>query len=170
MHQIYNNENDYAWQKKGKEGTKQVSANTGRRQLNIFWALNPLSYEVTSIITEANCDIESMKVFFSEIRKEYGEKPITIFLDNARYQRAYETQDHAKNLNITLEFLPPYSPNLNLIERLWKFTKKKCFKNRYYEDFQTFEKTLRDFLWNLWVYRNELETLLTLNFEIIKAS
>jgi transposase len=57
-----------------------------------------------------------MKVFFSEIRKEYGENPITVFLDNARYQRAYEAQNHAKSLHITLEFLPPYSPNMDLIE------------------------------------------------------
>ncbi len=99
---------------------------------------------------------------------ERYEKYIIIFLDNARYQRAYETQNYANSLNIHLEFLPPYSPNLNLIERLWKFTKKKCFKNKYYEDFNTFEKTLIDFLWNLWLYKNELETLLTLNFEIIR--
>jgi len=65
---------------------------------------------------------ESIKVFLNEVKKTYPKaKEIKIFLDNARYQRNYEVQEHAEILGITLEFMPPYSPNLCLIERLWKF-------------------------------------------------
>lgn len=170
MHQIHNNENGHVWQRKGKSGTKQVQANTGRRRLNIIGALNPLTLQPTTFLTEANCDIETMKIFFSEMRKEYADKHLVVFLDNARYQRAYETQEYAKQLNITLNFLPPYSPNLNLIERLWKFLKKKLFKNRYYEAFHEFEAVIVSFFRNIDQYKDELKKLLTLNFEIIKAS
>jgi len=64
-------------------------------------------------------------------------------------------------------FLPPYSPNLNLIERLWKFLKKKIRKNEYYNTFEKFKKAIHEFFKNIEQYRSELEKLLTLKFEII---
>jgi transposase len=72
----------------------------------------------------------------------------------------------ATQLNITLCFLPAYSPNLNLIERLWKFVKKKSLYGKFYENFQLFQdaiiNTLNDA--NL-SYQSELETLLNLKFQ-----
>jgi len=131
MHQTHNNENGHLWQIKGKEGTRQVRSNTGRRRLNILGALNLVDLDIVPFITEENCHKETIKVFLREVRKTYPKaKNITIFLDNARYQRNYEVIEHAKTLNITLIFMPPYSPNLCLIERLWKFFKKKVIKNR----------------------------------------
>ena len=64
--------------------------------------------------------------------------PITLVLDNARYQKCKVVQDFANSLGIELLYLPPYSPNLNLIERLWKFVKKKCLYAKYYEEFAQF--------------------------------
>ncbi len=170
MHQIHNNENGYTWQKKGKEGTRQVRSNTGRRRLNILGAINMINLDIVPFLTETNCNKETIKVFLNEVKKTYPKaEEIKIFLDNAGYQRNYEVQDYAKELGITLEFMPPYSPNLCLIERLWKFFKKKVMKNTYYESFSEFF----DFVCNFFSVENwdkmkpELETLLTLNFEII---
>ncbi|SMG65551.1 [similarity to] transposase, partial [methanotrophic bacterial endosymbiont of Bathymodiolus sp.] len=59
-----------------------------------------------------------------------------------------KVMDKAKELGIHLLFLPPYSPNLNLIERLWKFTKKKCLYNKYYESFHNFKEAINDCLNN----------------------
>ena len=63
-------------------------------------------------------------------------------------------------------FLPPYSPNLNLIERLWKFFRKKILYHRYYPDLAEFKSVTLAFFKNLPTYREELRTLLTENFEI----
>jgi len=168
MHQIHNNENGYLWQIKGKEGTKQVPSNTGRRRLNILGAINIVNLDIVPFITEENCNKETIKVFFNEVKKKYSKaEKITIFLDNARYQRNYEVQEYAQELGITLCFMPPYSPNLCLIERLWKFFKKKVIKNQYYETFEEFYNFVCQFFQNWDTWKSELETLLTLKFEII---
>lgn len=173
MHQIHNNENDYCWQEKGKLWTKNVLSNSGRRRLNIIGALNADSLIPTILLTEDNCDTEMIKSFLMEVRREYPvykHKSITIFLDNARYNKSYETQAFAISLWIKLKFLPPYSPNLNLIERLWRFFKKKMMKNKYYPTFEEFYKKIIKFFQNIEIYMDELISLLTLNFEVIKAS
>jgi len=168
MHQIHNNENGYMWQIKGKAGTKQISSNTGRRRLNILGAINMANLDIVPFITEANCDKESIKIFLNEVKKTYSQaEEIVIFLDNARYQRNYEVQEYAEELGIRLEFMPPYSPNLCLIERLWKFFKKKVVRNNYHETWNKFYDFVCKFFqdWEKW--KPELESLLTLNFEII---
>ncbi len=171
MHQIHNNENAYCWQETGKAGTIQVRANSGRRRLNIMGALNPLTLRPTIFLSEDNCDKEMMKVFLQEIRSEYPQpQRIVIILDNARFQRAYEVQQEAERLDITLEFLPPYAPNLNLVERLWKYFKKEVMQNSYYPTFDDFLTRTVEFFRTIESRRLDLETLLTLKFEIIKAS
>ena len=75
------------------------------------------------------------------IAREYAGKRIHIVLDNARYQKCEMISSLAKELAIDLVFLPPYSPNLNLIERLWKFTKGKL-RVKYYGDFDTFRNAI----------------------------
>jgi transposase len=89
--------------------------------------------------------------------------PITIVLDTARYQRGRRVREHAASLGIELLFLPPYSPNLNLIERFWKFVKKYClYSLKYYEKFEPFKQTISDCLaLTLTKYKNELKSLLT---------
>jgi hypothetical protein len=108
MHQIHNNENDYAWQVKGIEGTKQVLANTGRRRLNIIGAINAVSFKPTILLTEENCCAEVIEAFLEEIKCQYSQaSTICIILDNARYQRSNLVQQKAKYLNIDLIYLPP---------------------------------------------------------------
>lgn len=172
VHQIHNNENDYEWQIKGKDQTRNVRANTGRRRINVIGGLNPVTRRPITLVTEANCDQETLMVFLDEIRKEYtdDEKAVHIFLDNARYNRAYRVQAKAEELNIKLHYLPPYSPNLNLIERLWKFFKKEVVKNKYYATFQEFHDAIVRFFHDIPIHDRELETLLSLKFEIILES
>ena len=68
---------------------------------------------------------------------EYGDREIHLVLDNARYQKCKIVQEMASSLDIQLEYIPPYSPNLNLIERLWKFVKAEL-RTKYYDDFSLF--------------------------------
>ena len=136
--------------------------------MTILGALNPISLKPTALVTESNCDQEAMKVFLNEIRKEYpNADTIYAILDNARYHYAESVKEKAKELKIKLIFLPPYCPNLNLIERLWKFLKKKLKKNKFYDTFEKFTEAIYKFFKNIKQYKEELKRLLTLNFEII---
>lgn len=171
MHQIHNNENDYAWQFKGINGTKQVLANTGRRRLNIIGAINPVSFKPTILLTEANCSAEVIEAFLEEVKCQYNQaSTICIILDNARYQRSNAVQQKAKCLNIDLIYLPPYSPNLNLIEQLWRYFKKKVIKNTYYENYERFEEAVDQFFKSFESQLSDIKTLLNFKFGIIKAS
>ena len=97
--------------------------------------------------------------------------PLTVVLDNARYQRCKLVLAHAASLGIELLFLPPYSPNLNLIERLWKFVKKQCLYSTYYDKFDQFKQAISDCLENASVkHKNELNSLLTLNFQTFEKA
>ena len=97
--------------------------------------------------------------------------PITIVLDNARYQKCKIVSELAKLLNIELMYLPAYSPNLNLIERLWKFVKKKCLWSKYYPNFQEFKTAISICLNQTHTtYKDELASLLALKFQSFKKA
>lgn len=160
--------NGYCWQEKGKLNTKVFESNSGRKRVSILGALNPLTLKPTAIVTEDNCDKETMCKFLEELRNDYQSSgTIYALLDNAKYNHAKLVKQKAAELRIELIYLPAYSPNLNLIERLWKFLKKKLKKNVYYNTFKKFLNAIYDFFKNIDIYRDELEKLLTLNFEII---
>lgn len=170
-HQIYNVKNGYTWQLKGKDNTVRLHSNTGRRRLNILGALNPLSLEITTVITEDNCNTELMMLFVEEIKKKYHYcDKIYLVLDNASYNHSYIIQEFSDDLGIELIYLPPYSPNLNLIERFWKFFISKVIKNRYYKVFDDFFYEILNFLANTNDYVEDLKRLITMNFEIIKET
>jgi transposase len=95
--------------------------------------------------------------------------PITLVLDNARYQKNAYILEVAHSLNIELLYLPPYSPNLNLIERLWKFVKKEVLYSKYYEDFPAFQAAISTCLAQTHTtHKQDLDSLLTLNFQTFK--
>lgn len=171
MHQIHNVENDYAWQEIGRAGTKEIPSNTGRRRLNIIGAINPITLEPTILLEEENCNADSIARLLEAIKGQYAQaETICLILDNARYQKGVTAKSKAEELGIDLVYLPPYSPNLNLIERLWKFFKKKVMKNKYYKDFATFRNAIEQFFKDFSQYKKQLTKLLNFKFGIIKAT
>lgn len=85
--------------------------------------------------------------FLKKIEKAYPNKrKIHLFLDNARYYKNKEVLGYVKTSKIELHFLPPYSPNLNPIERVWKWMKEKVTYNTYYEEFDDFKQAIFGFL------------------------
>jgi len=87
-------------------------------------------------------------------------------LDNARYQRNHVVQSLAADLGIRLLFLPPYSPNLNLIERLWGFAKRQSVYGKYHADFASFQTAIDSTLASLsTTHASKLESLMTLSFQ-----
>ena len=92
--------------------------------------------------------------------------PITLILDNARNQKCKLVWALAESFEIELLYLPPYSPNLNLIERLWKFVKKQCLYSKYYSEFVDFKKAITDCLNQTdTTHKQKLDSLLTLRFQ-----
>ena len=147
-----------------------LESNTGRKRISILGALNPVSYELTSLIVEGMVDKEVTKVALKNIRETYNdEKEIIIVMDNAAYNRAYPVQDYAKELNIKIKYLPPYSPNLNLVERIWKFLKSKL-KNKYIEKYKDFKLWINNFFKDFPKYKNEAQKLVANKIQIIKEA
>jgi transposase len=146
-----------------------VRTSPGRQRYNVLGAIDSHNQELISIRTTENINSASVTLLFEKIRKKYPEGEITLVMDNARYQRCHFVQDYAIEQGIDLLFLPPYSPNLNLIERLWKLTKRRCLTNRYYKDFKSFCGAIDTCLDDLsGPLKEELTSLMTLNFQFFQ--
>ena len=125
-----------------------------------------MTHTVITVSNDSYINSQSVCKLLSKLRQANGSRPVTVFLDNAPYQRAAIVQDKAEELSIDLQFLPSYSPNLNLIERFWKFVKQRCLYSKYYETFDIFSSTIRDFVSTAnKQHKAELQTLLTPNFQ-----
>ena len=108
-----------------------VETSSGRYRLNVLGALNAVTKEMITVINTTYINSWSVVELMRKIREIHPEGKIVLVLDNARYQACYLVKSGANMLNIDLLFLPPYSPNLNLIERVWKFIRKKCLNPSY---------------------------------------
>ena len=144
-----------------------VRTPSGRKRWNVLGALDFVSKELTMIGNTTYINSETVCELLRKLRTECSRLPITLVLDNASYQRCRLVQDLAEELSIDLMFLPSYSPNLNLIERLWKHVKKRTLNGKYYETFDSFRETIESTLENLnTTGQNEVQTLITRNFQL----
>jgi transposase len=119
-----------------------LQAPSGRQRFNVLGALNALSHELITVTNESYITSQEVCQLLQKLAALPLKMPISVVLDNARYQRCALVLETAAKLGIELCFLPPYSPNLNLIERLWKFVKKQCLYSIYYEDFAPFKAAI----------------------------
>jgi transposase len=158
----------YGWIKRGKD--HEIRSNTGRQRLNINGVID--CSDLSAIVRyDDTINAQSTIALFQQIEAQNpNAERITIICDNARYYHAQLVKDFLTNSKIELVFLPPYAPNLNLIERFWKFFKKTMLYSKYYETFSKFKLACDDFFKGLEKYRNELRSLLTENFQIIGNS
>ena len=141
-------------------------APAGRQRFNVLAALDAISHQLVTVTNDTYINALSVCQLMHKLRHLTPELPIVLILDNARYQKCELVWSMARDLKIELLYLPPYSPNLNLIERLWKFVKKKCLYSIYYADFNTFSKAISTCLDHTHdTYKVELDSLLTLNFQ-----
>lgn len=167
VHPLHNSQPAYGWIKKGKE--QVLKSNTGRMRLNINGAYNIENHKAI-IREDKSINSQSTIALLEQMLKGQPLGMLYIILDNAKYYRSQLVKDFlSKNLRIQFVFLPPYSPNLNLIERLWKFFKKKTTYNEYYEKFTVFRKECLNFFDNIEIYKDELLNLMTENFHLIQA-
>ena len=155
------------WIRKGKEF--DVKTNSGRERVNINGAIEINTMRVASRSCK-RVNGRSMCDLLRAIRQKHPkDKRICLIMDNAGYNKSYQAQNLAEELGIRIMYLPPYSPNLNPIERLWKFMKKKVMANTYFPDLETFQRELMLFLRGIRKHRQELSTLITDNFHLVKT-
>ena len=146
-----------------------IKSPSGRSRFNVLGALDAITKEIITIVNETYINGESVCALMEEIAKRNIGIPIKLIMDNARYQKCDLVKAAAEKLQIELIYLPSYSPNLNLIERFWKFVKKECLYSKYYETFPVFKNAIEKVLENEdSKYNERLLKLLTLNFQTFK--
>ena len=143
-----------------------VRAASGRQRFNVLGAWNAVTRELIAVTNTTVVNTETMCELLREIAASGLAGPITLVLDNARYQRNAVVQALARQLGITLLYLPSYSPNLNLIERLWKFIKRRALYGRYHPTFAQFQAAIQEVLDGLsTTHAEKLKSLMTLKFQ-----
>jgi transposase len=142
-----------------------VRGASGRRRYNVLGAWNGVTRELIRVTNDTRVSSDTVVELLGRIAAQ-ATGPTTLVLDNARYQRCAAVEAEAKRLGVELLFLPSYSPNLNVIERLWRFTKKKALRGKHYPDFATFRAAIDECLDRIpTVHRESLVSLMTLNFQ-----
>lgn len=166
VHAQHNSMPAYGWIEKGKE--KEVLCNTGRQRININGALDVQKQKIIFRSDEQINAQSTIKLFKQIEKKNRKADQIFIIADNAPYYRSRMVREFLEGSEkIKIEFLPAYSPNLNLIERLWKFYKQKILRGQYYEKFALFQQKTFDFFDNIAIFKLELKSLLTENFQLL---
>ena len=168
VHPTHNSRSTYGWIEKGEEFMQPTVS--GRDRVNINGLLN--AHDPADVIAHM-CDsvnAQSTKELFQAALEKHPDAPrIVVIMDNARYYHNKELNEWMKGTRITPVYLPPYSPNLNLIERLWKFLRKKVINTNFYRTKELFQSAIKKFFDRIGDYKAELESLLTLRFSLVNS-
>ena len=143
VHPTHNVQPAYGWIKKGER--KEIPANSGRSRLNLSGVIDVINHKVL-VQEDEMLNAEATMSFLRKLEDAYPTKDrIHLFCDNARYYRNKAVTKYLETSRIRLHFLPPYSPNLNPIERLWKWMKERVIYNTYYQEFDDFKSAIFGF-------------------------
>ena len=164
VHPQHNTVCSKVWTEKGIQ--RWIESNTGRQRVNINGVYDPFNQK---IITQQDSTINA-EVTKKLLQKVSDQNPqfnkIYIISDNARYNKCKDIQAFLATQNkIQMLYLPPYSPNLNLIERVWKFMYEKVIHLKYFDTFPKFKKNITTFFENFEQYKEELKSRITFNFQ-----
>jgi len=148
-----------------------IKAPAGRKRFNVLGALNACTHEIVTVTNDTYINALSVCQLLEQLASKHFDGAITLIMDNARYQKCLLVMELAKSLDIDLLYLPPYSPNLNIIERFWKFVKKKVIYSCYYDSFPVFKQAISDCIAEAHTtYKDEVESLLSLKFQRFEKS
>jgi len=167
VHLIYGYTGGYSWCKE----RMCVPSSYGRKRVNLLGFMDAVTLKTEKVTEEKYLNSDSVCKGLEKLRKEYPDEFIYVILDNAAYQKCKKVKHCAESFNINLVFLPPYSPNLNLIERLWKFLRKKIMANKYYCTFSEFYQLVSKFIDELHTtYFYELRSIISFQFECFDST
>jgi len=169
-HPQFNSIPAYGWIRRGVD--KELKANHGRQRVNINGAVDIDTMEIVTDFADSINSQSTIRLFQKLKARHPKAETIHVITDNAKYYKSQLAQESLKQKlsKIVIHFLPGYSPNLNLIERLWKFFKKKILYNKYYETFAEFSSACKGFFRCRTKYCAELRTLLTEKFQQYQAN
>jgi transposase len=166
-HPQHNTKAAYGWMYKGD--VKTVKGNSGRQRLNLNGAVNLADMQIT-VLEEKTINTQAMIRLLRTLARKQRSGTIYALVDNAPYNHSRKLKEFLKkHSRIEVFYLPPYSPNLNPIERLWLFFQKKLLYNAYYPTFPKFQSACREFFANIKQHDAELKTLLTDSFQTVPA-
>lgn len=149
-----------------------VRTSSGRQRVNILGAMHAATHELYSISTTDYIKATTVVELISFLREELPGRSIYLVLDNARYQRCELVAKAARKYRVHLVFLPPYSPNLNLIERFWKYLKKQVLAGFHYPTKQGFVEAIDNFIdeVNEGLHEEEINELMNLKFQLLEVA
>jgi transposase len=144
-----------------------IRAASGRKRYNVLGALHAVSHRLIRVANHSYINAVSVCDLLRAVAQAGVGRPITLVLDNARYQKCALVKELARTLGIHLLYLPSYSPNLNLIERVWKFVKKQCLQSVHHATYEDFTAAIDNCLAELdTTYKNDMKSLLTHKFQM----
>lgn len=166
VHPMHNTRPENGWIKRGEHYT--MPANSGRQRVNINGAVNIQNPDLVFVVEAEMISYEANIRLFEKMLEARLGKRLIVYADNARYNHSKELKDWVRDQNgrFELRYLPPYSPNLNPIERLWKFMKKEAINSFFYETFLEFRKGVLGFFENITQHSDALKTLITPKFQL----
>jgi transposase len=166
VHPMHNTKSEYGWILKGQDF--EIPANCGRSRLNINGAINVLNPAEVYIHEDKAINAQSNIALLEQVIEANPNATIRVFSDNARYNHSKVLKEWlSKHKQIIFDHIPAYSPNLNPIERLWKFMKKMVINSYYYETFAEFKEKVLGFFKNIAQHEDDLKSLITTNFKIV---
>jgi transposase len=160
----------YGWIRTGKN--KQIATTGSKIRMNILGAinLNTMRVDVKSYNT---INQDSMVDYFVKLRQIYPKEhypKIHMISDRGSYNTSKKTKEAAEIKGIILHFLPPYSPNLNPIERLWKVMNEYARNNQFFRTGKEFKEKINNFFDETWPSIAEsMTSRINDNFERIKS-
>ncbi len=167
-HPTHNTRPDKAWIKKGHN--KYIAANSGRKRVNLNGLVNAKDPTDIVVLEAETVNAQNTIALYQKLLAHQPGKKLLIICDNAPYYRSGLLQNWLKDqLLLKQWFLPTYSPNLNLIERLWGFMKQKVASLTFYSTYKEFKAAILNFFRHIDQYEFELNQLLTLKFQILNA-
>ena len=169
VHPSHNVHATRAWVKKGTE--KRIPTNTGRKRLNVNGVLDIEKME-TVVHFADTLNAQTTMELFDKIQEAYPDKKIHLIIDNARYYKNKLLQAYPRKRKgrIKIHWLPPYSPNLNFIERLWHYLKKYVIGTKRRQSFKEFEADIRAFFDNLGDYESRLRQFIGTEMHVLQAA
>ena len=166
-HPTHNTRSTYVWTRKGEE--RPLLTVSGRERVNLNAALNAV-VPTQVHVDETDCvNAESAQRLYEKLLLAHPEGPVYVVCDNARYYKNKALAAWLADKRVVQVFLPPYSPNLNLIERFWKFLRQKIIDPCFYRTKGAFKTAVLDFFTRLDEYGQALASLLSLRFHILDA-
>lgn len=167
VHFLHNVHPGSLWARRGQRPA--LCANAGRARYSVLGGYSAVSGQYAGVATVGMVNALTVCQWIDALEAAFPEaERITVYVDNARYFHARLVKAYLIGKRVRFVYLPPYSPNLNLIERLWKFCKKTVLC-RFYQTFSQFTEAIETFFANLSHYREELASLMTENFQLFNC-